>query len=177
MTTASPWAPLAALAVFLIEIVVFIGLGNVVGYPVAVLMLVLVSLVGLVLVRREGMRAWHGFNQAMQAGAQPGPQVTDGLVGLGGALLLAVPGLVTGLAGAALLTPPVRERARQRMQQRVERRMSGNEAAAAFGPRRVRVHHPRPAAADEPVIEGEIVPPDDEVRPGPDGHVPPGAAR
>lgn len=156
------WAPAATLLVGAAEILAFVGLSQLIGVWLTLLLVVAVSLVGLVLVRREGLRAWRGFRQAAAGGAPPGPRVTDGVVGLGGALLLAAPGLLTGLAGAALLTPPVRALARSRVQARAERRMSSAQAGEVFGPRRVRVDRAQPAAADQPgdgdeVVEGEIV--------------------
>jgi UPF0716 protein FxsA len=153
------------------ELVAFLLLGGWIGYGLTLLLVVLASLLGLVLLRREGLRAWRGFQRSAAAGSPPGPQVTDGVVGLGGALLLAAPGLVTGVAGAALLLPPVRALVRGQVQARAERRMSSAAAGEVFGPRRVRVQQERPAtghpagpagAAASEVIEGEIV--DDDRR-------------
>jgi UPF0716 protein FxsA len=151
--------PLGALALFLAEVMVFLALGDLIGYALSILVVLLASMLGLVLVRREGLRAWRGFREATAAGAPPGRQVTDGLVGLAGALLLATPGLVSGTAGLLLLTPPVRGAARRGVQSRVERRMSPAEAGQAFGPRRVRVWHGEPEPADGDVVEGEVVDP------------------
>lgn len=154
------WAPLVMLLLGAAELAAFIGLGNLIGFGLTLLLVVLVSLLGVLLLRREGLRAWHGFRQAATAGAPPGPRVTDGVVGLGGALLLAAPGLVTGLVGAAMLTPPVRRLARGRVQASAERRMSSAEAGQVFGPRRIRVERPEPAGpgqAGDEVVEGEIV--------------------
>lgn len=158
------WVPAAALGVAVAEVAAFVGLGTLLGYGVTLLLVVVISLLGLVLLRREGLRAWRGFRAAVAAGAPPGPQVTDGVVGLGGALLLAVPGVVTGVAGAALLVPPLRRLARSRVQTRAERRMSSAEAGEVFGPRRVRVQREQPAPEpprgprpDGDVVEGEIV--------------------
>jgi UPF0716 protein FxsA len=153
------WTPLAGLAVAAAELVTFVALGELIGFAVTLLLVVLASGLGLVLLRREGLRAWRGFRSAAAAGAPPGPRVTDGVIGLGGALLLAAPGLLTGVAGALLLTPPVRALARSRVQARAEKRMSSAEAGQVFGPRRVRVHREPPPAGqlDAEVVEGEIV--------------------
>lgn len=154
------WLPLALLALFLAEVTVFIGLGEAMGYPLAVLVVLAVSLLGLVLLRREGLRAWRGFQAAAGAGRPPGPQVTDGLVGLGGAALLAAPGLLTGVAGLVLLMPPVRHLARARVQARAERQMSSGEAGHMFGPRRAYVQQQEGAARpDAETVEGEVVDP------------------
>jgi UPF0716 protein FxsA len=153
------WAPLALLGIMLAELAAFIGLGYLIGFGLTVLVVAVVSLVGLVLLRREGLRAWRGFREAARGGTPPGPRVTDGLIGLGGALLLAAPGLLTSVAGAALLLPPVRRLARRQVQARAERRMSSAEAGQVFGPRRVWAQREQPQAPspDAEVVEGEIV--------------------
>jgi UPF0716 protein FxsA len=152
------WLPLALAGLTLAELAAFFGLGYLIGFGWTVLLVVAVSLLGLVLLRREGLRAWRGFREAARGGSPPGPQVTDGLVGLGGALLLAAPGLVTSVAGAVLLTPPVRGLARRRVQARAERQMSSAEAGQVFGPRRVWAQRDQPAAdQDAEVVEGEVV--------------------
>lgn len=156
------WAPLAALAFGAAEIVAFVAVGNLIGFALAVLLVFAASVAGLLLVRREGLRAWRRFQDAVASGAPPGPQVTDGVIGLSGALLLAMPGLVSGVAGVALLSPPVRRLARGRMQARAERRMSSAEAGQVFGPRRIRVWRSGPegqSGAEAEVVEGEIVEP------------------
>ncbi len=154
------WAPLAALVLFLAEVTVFIGLGEAIGYPLAVLVVLAVSLLGLVLLRREGLRAWRGFREAVDAGRPPGPQVTDGLAGLGGAALLAAPGLLTGVLGLVLLTPPVRHLVRARVRSRAERQMSPGETGQMFGPRRVYVEQDDDGQPpDAEVVEGEVVDP------------------
>ncbi|MGN9778892.1 FxsA family protein [Micromonospora sp. H33] len=161
------FVPLALLLAVLAELAVFVAVGRAVGFGAAVLAVFVASLLGLVLLRREGMRAWRGFRSAAQAGRPPGPQVTDGLVGLAGALLLATPGLLSGALGLLLLVPPVRRLARSGVQRAAERRVSSMVAGDLFGPRRVRVHRgaPQPPPGEPTVvdggraIEGEIVEP------------------
>ncbi|MFG3711684.1 FxsA family protein [Micromonospora sp. NPDC049460] len=165
------YVPLGLLLAVLLELAVFVVVGRAIGFGSALLAVFAVSLLGLVLLRREGMRAWRGFRAAAEAGQPPGRQVTDGLVGLVGALLLATPGLVSGLVGLLLLVPPLRRLARGGVQRAAERRVSSMVAGDLFGPRRVRVRRgapqpaPRPTAEPPTVvdggraIEGEIVEP------------------
>lgn len=165
------WAPLVLLVTAAVELAVFLVAVEVLGAGWAVLSAALVSLVGLLLLRREGMRAWRRFRAAAQRDEPPGEQVTDGVVGLAGALLLAVPGFVTGLLGLFLVTPPVRQVARRGVRRAAERRVSSALAGDLFGPRRVRVRRgagtdPGPVPPVQPtdpvdVVEGEIV----DVRP------------
>lgn len=156
--TRRPWLPLALLAGFAAELAAFLAAAHWLGFPATLLLIVVTSLIGAVMVRREGLRAWRAFRDPTTAAHQPGRQLTDGMVGLAGALLLAAPGLVSTLAGAALLVPPVRNLARAGVQASAERRMTAAQAADVFGPRRVRVRHDRPRP-DAPVVEGEIVEP------------------
>lgn len=163
------YVPPALLLLALLELTVFVLVGRGVGFGFAVLLVFAASLLGLVLLRREGMRAWRGFRAAVESGQPPGRQVTDGLVGLLGALLLALPGLVSGVVGLLLLVPPVRRLAGVGVRRATERRVSSMVAGDLFGPRRVRVRRgapqPTPTPQQPPVaepgraIEGEIVEP------------------
>ena len=174
--------PLALLLTGIVEVAVFVLLGRWIGFGWTILLVAAVSVLGLVLLRREGMRAWRGFRAAAEDGRPPGPQVSDGLVGLLAGALLAVPGLVTGVVGLLLTVPLVRRLARYRVQRAAERRISAAVAGDLFGPRRVRVRRGRPrpdgptvdsaagpsastggpasrAGGPGPAIEGEIVEP------------------
>jgi UPF0716 protein FxsA len=155
---------LAGLATAVAEVAVFILLGQWIGFGWAVLLVLAASLAGALLLQRESAGAWRKLREVLQAGRPPGAQVVDGLVGLIGAVLLAVPGLLSGVAGALLLVPPVRRLAGRRVERRAERRLSSAAAGDLFGPRRVRVYRGEPRAdeptgAPGPTIEGEIVGP------------------
>ena len=163
-------APVVAVAAAVAEIAVFVAVSHAVGAGWAALMLAVSSAAGLVLLRREGVRAWRRFRAAAQAGRPAGAQVSDGLVGLLGALLLAVPGFVTAALGLLLVVPPTRWAARRAVQRATERRVSAAVAGDLFGPRRVRVRRgapvpeqaprgeaPRTRAVAAPAIEGDIV--------------------
>ena len=141
------------------ELAAFLLLANQIGGGLTLLLVLGASLAGVLLLAREGVRAWRGFRSALRAGRPPGHEVIDGVVGMTGALLLASPGLVTGVTGALMLIPPVRGLARRGLQTATERRLP--YAREMFGPRRVRVyqHPPAESPASEPsdVIDGEIV--------------------
>jgi UPF0716 protein FxsA len=168
MPRALRFVPLLLLVTAALEIMVFVLAARAVGFGWAFLLVLLASMVGLLLLRREGVRAWRRFRAAAEAGRPPGGQVTDGVVGLAGAILLAVPGLVTAAIGLLLALPPGRPLARQGVQRWAERRMSATAASGIFGPRRVRVRRggpypepgpARPSPAPGRAIEGEIIEP------------------
>ncbi|MEE6307595.1 FxsA family protein [Plantactinospora veratri] len=169
------FVPLALLLTGIVEIAVFVLLGRWIGFGWTLLLVLAASLLGLALLRREGMRAWRGLRAAVEGGRPPGSEVSDGLVGLLAGLLLAIPGLLTGAAGLLLTIPALRRLVRGQVQRVAERRVSAQVAGDLFGPRRVRVRRgqPRPDAGPGPAesaptpppaapggaIEGEIVEP------------------
>ena len=162
--------PLGLMLLAVVEIAVFVAVVHAAGGAWAILLLAAASLAGLVLLRREGIRGWRAFRAAAEAGRPAGAQVSNSLVGLLGALLLAVPGFVTAVAGLLLLLPPGRIVARRGIERYTERRVGSVMAGDLFGPRRVRAHRgdpvvvteqrpaPTPAAAIEgEVVEGEVI--------------------
>jgi UPF0716 protein FxsA len=158
------WLPLAILITAVVEIAVFVLVAHWIGFGFTVLLVLAASAAGVLLLRREGMRAWRGFKAAADAGRPPGNQVTDGLVGLGAGVLLAIPGLVTAALGILLALPPGRQLARLVARRTTERRISSAAAGDLFGPRRVRVRRGAPR------------PPDDGETAGPGGPPPTGPA-
>ena len=92
----------------LVELYVLIQVGQVIGTLPTILLLVLMSVVGAWMVRREGVRAWSRFRRAIGSGRLPTAEVADGaLLLLGGALLL-TPGFLTDVLGLLLALPPTR---------------------------------------------------------------------
>ena len=150
-------APALMLATAALEMIVFVLVARLTGFGWAFLLVLLASLAGLLLLRREGVRAWRRFRTATDTGVPPGARATDGVVGLAGTVLLAIPGLVTGLIGLLLVLPPGRPVARRWLTVWAERRLPSAAAGDLFGPRRVRVRRGPPQPPDDTTIEGEIV--------------------
>jgi UPF0716 protein FxsA len=161
------WAllPLGLLLLAVAEIAAFVAVVHAIGAGLALLIVVASSVLGFALLRREGVRGWRRFSEVAQSGRPPGAQVSNSLIGLLGALLLALPGFITAAAGLLLLAPPVRAVARRGVERATERRVPASVAGDLFGPRRVRVRRGAPVHTDEdvpvatpgPAIEGEVV--------------------
>ena len=164
--------PLALAVLFVAEVAVFLTVAHAIGGGWALLLLAVFTLTGMALLRREGIRGWRAFRAAADEGRPPGPEVTNSLVGLGGALLLAVPGFLTSIAGLLLMVPPFRGLARRGVEGFAARRIDPLVAGDLFGPRKVKVRRgdpivvvpeqparpPAPAGAIEgEVIEGEVL--------------------
>ncbi len=90
------------------ELYVIGGVADGIGWSWTLLLLFADSVLGAVLVKREGRRAWAAFRDALAAGRWPGDEVAQGaLVLIGGALLL-TPGFLTDGLGLFLVLPPTR---------------------------------------------------------------------
>lgn len=99
---------LVFLVVPIVELAVIIQVGQSIGVLNTIALLLVVSIVGSWLVKREGLGVWRRFRQQMESGRVPGKEVADGMmIMLAGALLIS-PGFVTDCLGILLLLPPVR---------------------------------------------------------------------
>jgi UPF0716 protein FxsA len=146
------WIPLALVVAAIVEVVVFVLIANAIGWGWAVLAVIATSIIGSLLMRHEGIRAWTRFRAVTAAGERPGPHLSRALVGLVGAFLLMVPGFVTDVIGAALFLPPVRSVAGRGVTRVAGRRLSSATMGEYFGPRRVRakVGKTTPYQSDDP---------------------------
>ena len=104
--------PLVLFVLFLVmpllELYVIVKVGSFLGLLPTIGLLLLASIVGTWLVRREGARTWAAFRQATESGRLPARETADGiLVILGGALLL-TPGFLTDVVGLLFVLPPTR---------------------------------------------------------------------
>lgn len=103
------------LLVMVAEIAVVVAIGQVIGVLTTILLLVAVSAVGVVMLRRQGMRTLTAFTEAVRAQRDPSPEMVDGmLVGVAAALVL-FPGFVSDVLALALLFPPARAMVRRRV--------------------------------------------------------------
>ncbi len=124
-----PLLLLAFIVVPLVELAVISQVGAAIGFWPTLALLLVDSLAGAVLVRREGRRAWTAFRAALSAGRWPGDEVVQGaLVLVGGALLL-TPGFVTDAVGLAFVLPPTRA-----LVARLIRARTASGARSATGP-------------------------------------------
>lgn len=121
---------LALLVVPLAEIYVLIQVGQVIGVWWTILLLVLDSILGTWLIKREGGRAWQALRAALQSGRMPARELADGgLILIGGTLMLS-PGFVTDAFGILLILPFTRPLFRGMLTRLVTRRllMAGPDA-------------------------------------------------
>ena len=92
----------------IVELAVIVQVAGSTGVMNTIGLLVLVSLVGAWLVRREGLGILRRAQAELAKGRMPGRELVDGLLVLLAGALMLTPGFVTDAVGLALLFPPVR---------------------------------------------------------------------
>lgn len=144
---------LAFIVVPLVEIYVLIQVGQVIGVWWTILLLVLDSILGSWLIRREGARAWQALRGALDNGRMPAKELADGaLILIGGTLMLS-PGFVTDAFGIVLIVPFTRPIARRLLTQVVTRRLI---VTYTQGTKDGQDKRPGPGSGGS-VVQGEVV--------------------
>jgi UPF0716 protein FxsA len=108
----------------IVELVLLIQIGQVVGLLPTLLLVLSTGIGGAVLARAEGLRVLFQFQRELVSGRLPGQSLLDGISVLVGGALLLTPGLLTDLAGFSLLFPPTRRWIQSRVRARLERQIA-----------------------------------------------------
>ena len=111
------------LAVPLAELYVLIQVGQVIGVLETVGLLLLVSIVGAWLAKREGIGVLRRMQAAVNAGRVPGTELVDAFLILLAAALMLTPGFLTDIVAILLLLPPVRAGVRRTVRRSLARRI------------------------------------------------------
>lgn len=98
-----------------LELIILIQVGRYLGFWQTVFLLLSFGLLGIALLRTQGLSVWHRTRTEIAAGHPPADTLLDGLLVLAAGLLLIIPGLLTGAAGLLLLLPSVRAAFRWRL--------------------------------------------------------------
>jgi UPF0716 protein FxsA len=110
------------LVVPLAELYVIIQVGQAFGALNTIGLLILISVVGAWLAKREGLSVWRRFQRQVESGAVPGTEIADGVMILFASALLMSPGFLTDILAIALLLPPVRAVIRGVLMKQAEKR-------------------------------------------------------
>jgi UPF0716 protein FxsA len=151
----------------LVELAVFVQVAQWIGIVQTTLLLLLVSLLGIMVVRHQGIGVYRRVREQLRAGIVPAADLVNGLLVLIAGLLLIVPGFVTDAVGLLLLLPPVRAGVRAVLSRRYSVRAAN---------RVVKVVNTRTTTArDAPDDAIEVLPPSRPALP-PEPPRPPGAS-
>jgi UPF0716 protein FxsA len=123
------------IAVPLIEIFVLAQVSAAIGFANALAVLLIVSLCGAWLAKRQGIGVLARTRETVAAGRVPGRELVDGAIILVAGVLMIVPGFVTDGVGLLLLLPPARALIRGMLQRRFRVQvfeLGGGRAGTAY---------------------------------------------
>jgi UPF0716 protein FxsA len=104
--------PIGLLLVFvaipLIEIAILIKVGQWIGFVPTLLIVILTAIAGIYILRSQGMQVARRAADSLSKGQAPIAPIVDGSFLLIAGALLVSPGILTDIAGIALLIPHVR---------------------------------------------------------------------
>jgi UPF0716 protein FxsA len=173
------WLPLLVLLVLIIgvpalEVWLILKVGHQIGVLPTLAVLFVEAVIGGLLMRHEGRRAWSALNDAFNSGRMPTGELADAALVLVGGVLLMLPGFATDVIGFLFLLPITRPYARRILAFFVARRISRlgwNPRASVGSPLRPgassRDGGGAGGATSGVVIEGEVIdtPPEASRRP------------
>jgi len=92
----------------LVEVTILIRIGQASEWWVPIALVILTGIVGAALARWQGFQVLERIRGDLRAGLMPTESLLDGFLVLLAGILLVTPGVLTDLAGCALLIPPMR---------------------------------------------------------------------
>jgi len=114
---------LVFLAVPVVEVMLFVTVGDRIGILATGAMVVLTALLGAALVRRQGTNTFRRARDRLAVGEMPGVEAAHGAMILVSGALLLTPGFLTDAIGFLLLVPAVREWVRKSILRRYSDRI------------------------------------------------------
>ena len=97
------------LAIPLVEISVFIAVGEHIGLGTTLLLALLTAIIGGIIIRKQGMDTVHSLQTQMSGGGLPLKELFDGFCLVAAGATLITPGFVTDAIGFTLLVPQIRD--------------------------------------------------------------------
>ncbi|MEW2164968.1 FxsA family membrane protein [Streptomyces sp. NPDC007084] len=161
--------PLGVAVWLVLEIWLLVTVAHATSGFIVFLLLVAGIVLGAVVIKRAGRRAFRNLTQTLQqqqSGVAPtaeggGGGGGNGLMMLGG-LLLMIPGLISDALGLLLLIPPVQKSLSRYAQRALDRRMRAAAPGTVGGAfQQARMHRP-----DGKVVRGEVIHHDEPREPG-----------
>lgn len=115
------------------EIVLFVRVGGQIGLVATLATVLATALLGSILLRQQGLRAWYQGQAQLARGEVPTDALFDGLAVLFAGGLLLTPGFLTDALGLMLMVPAVRRWLQRRLFRRFTLRMDGGYGAGRYG--------------------------------------------
>ncbi|HJL18223.1 MAG TPA: FxsA family protein [Sandaracinaceae bacterium LLY-WYZ-13_1] len=99
-------------------------LGTLLGFWPTVGIVLLTGVLGAYLAKREGLKVWRSWSEALAQGRIPEEGILGGVLVLIGGVLLVTPGVLTDVTGMALLVPPSRRFIAEHVRARLEKKIA-----------------------------------------------------
>jgi UPF0716 protein FxsA len=110
-----------------VELLILIKIGSQIGVFNTVALVIVTALLGVMLVRLEGLRTLRQIQLSLSQGQIPAEELLDGVLIFVGGILLLTPGVLTDLFALVLLVPFTRMHFKRWLRRRFDRMMeSGN---------------------------------------------------
>ncbi|GAB3483736.1 FxsA family protein [Marinomonas epiphytica] len=103
------FALLLFILVPIVEMTVLIQVGSEIGSLPTIAMVFLTAIVGVGLIRKQGLETSQKAQMKIQQGQLPAAEMAEGVMLLFAGLCLLIPGFVTDALGALFLVPPLRK--------------------------------------------------------------------
>lgn len=127
---------IAIVALSLLELALLVKLGSMIGFWPMLAVIFGVGALGLFLAQRQGLRTLRAIQSDLAVGRIPAPRLLDQAMIMAGGVLLILPGLISDLAGLALVLPPTRALVKKVLARRLGRRIRrGYPGSPEQGPR------------------------------------------
>jgi UPF0716 protein FxsA len=127
-----PWLLLVFAVVPFLELVLLIKMTQLTSLPVTVLIVIGTGVIGMSLVRWQGLKAWQQIQTQLASGQSPSKAIVSGVLILVAGAMLLTPGLLTDTAGFLLLIPPVRFAVAGLLQKRFANRVLGGVRSSVW---------------------------------------------
>ena len=120
----APVLVLVLIVLPILEVWLLVQVGQEIGALPTILILIAEAVLGGLLLRHEGRRAWAALNDAFARGTMPTGELADAALVMVGGVLLMVPGFITDVFGLFFLLPFTRPLARRLLGFVVSRRVA-----------------------------------------------------
>ncbi len=139
----------------LVELALLFKVADLIGGWETFWLVVFTGIVGSILARHEGGRTWLRIQHQLQAGRLPTIDIVGAGLIFAAGLLLLTPGIITDMAGFAMLAPPLRRRLAAVVLRSLKKRFHISTGGAKSGNESYGVHRSRSDHRDDQAIEVE----------------------
>jgi len=146
----------------IIEIAVFIQVGDIIGLWPTIAVVIITALIGTALLRQQGLSTLMRAQSTMNEGRLPATELFDGACLLLAGAFLLTPGFVTDSIGFLLFLPPFRALLRHKAKRFVQNHGNINVHGANGHPFQQN-DHPQQQQGDSTIIDADF----EEVNPNP----------